>query len=391
MSPFTGEVIVAGHICLDLIPQLHGPANVRAGHLAKIGPALLSTGGAVANTGGALHKLGVSVRLMGKIGDDAFGNIVLDLLRRSGIRLADDMLIGRGETTSYSIVISPPNQDRTFWHCTGANDTFCADDVPYDRLVDARFFHFGYPPIMARMFADGGAELAQMLSRVRERGLATGLDFAQPDPESDAGKIDWAALLQRVLPHVDVVFPSVEELLFMLDRPAFDASRINSKIVGLKTVQRLADRLLGMGTAVAAIKLGEFGLYVRTTDDASRLDDFFRKLSLKLADWLDRELYVPCFRASKVVGTTGSGDCTIGGFIASIMTGGDVFAAARSAVAVGAFSVETADATGGIRPWAEVQSRLTAGWDSLPNRLPLDGRPHQLRSDGIYVFERNRS
>jgi len=389
MSPFTGEVIVAGHICLDLIPQLHGPANVRPGHLAKIGPALLSTGGAVANTGLALHKLGVPVRLMGKIGNDAFGNIVLDLLRRAGPRLAEDMLIGAGETTSYSVVVNPPNQDRTFWHCTGANDTFCADDVPYDRLAGARFFHFGYPPIMARMFAGGGKELAEMLRRVREKGLASGLDFAQPDPESDAGKVDWPALLRHVLPNVDVVFPSIDELLFMLDRPTFEASRISPESLQISTVQRLAAQLLDMGAAVAVIKLGEFGLYVRTSDNPSRLEDFCQRLSLDAMGWLSQELYVPCFRASEVVGTTGSGDCTIAGFVASMMAGSDVYAAARSAVAVGAFSVEAADATGGIRPWADVKSRLAAAWDSLPSRAALGGRPHTLRPDGIYALERN--
>ena len=67
------EVVVAGHVCLDVIPVLSGPAGLEPGRLLEIGPAEMSTGGAVPNIGLSLHRLGVPVRLMGKVGDDLFG------------------------------------------------------------------------------------------------------------------------------------------------------------------------------------------------------------------------------------------------------------------------------------------------------------------------------
>jgi sugar/nucleoside kinase (ribokinase family) len=106
------------------------PGTCGPGRLLNIGPAAISTGGAVANTGMALHRLGVPVRLMGKVGDDLFGRAVLDVLRTGAPHLADGMIVTPGEATSYSIVISPPDIDRSFLHCPGANDTFGADDVP---------------------------------------------------------------------------------------------------------------------------------------------------------------------------------------------------------------------------------------------------------------------
>ena len=178
----------------------------------------MSTGGAVPNIGLTLHRLGVPVRLMGKVGDDLFGSAVLEALRARDPELAGGMVVGAGEITSYSIVISPPGVDRCFLHCSGANDTFTADDVRYDELASARLFHFGYPPIMRAMYADGGSELRRMLARARDAGPAISLDMCSPDPDGDAGRVDWRQLLEDTLPLVDVFVPSIEELLFMLDR-----------------------------------------------------------------------------------------------------------------------------------------------------------------------------
>jgi hypothetical protein len=51
--------IVAGHICLDVIPTLLGTgdfaSSFRPGRLLEAGPAVLSTGGAVSNSGLAMH------------------------------------------------------------------------------------------------------------------------------------------------------------------------------------------------------------------------------------------------------------------------------------------------------------------------------------------------
>ncbi len=364
------RIIVAGHICLDIIPQLPGAAITTPGRLMKIGPATVSTGGAVANTGLALHQLGVPVRLMGKVGNDTFGANILDTLRAYDLALADGMIVATGETTSYSIVISPPGIDRTFWHCTGANDTFSAGDIPYDQLGSAKHFHFGYPPIMARMYTDGGAELSCMLQQVRERGLATSLDMAQPDPQSEAGRLDWASLLKRVLPDVDVFFPSIDELLYMLDRPTHaKLAAGDPNVIDGTLLRRLGQQLIDLGVAVAVIKLGESGLYARTSANGDRVTAFRKRLGLNAVGWVDCEVYSPCFRATEVVGTTGSGDCTIGGFLAAMLRGDDVTRTATAATAVGACSVEGPDATGSVPNWLVVQRRIDAGWPRLGTTL----------------------
>src|SRR6266513_4825737 len=157
----TIEAVVAGHICLDVIPTLVGGAVVfRPGQTVEAGPTVFSTGGAVSNTGLALHKLGISVGLMGKVGSDLFGQAILQIVESHGSGLSDGMVAVPGESSSYSIIISPPNADRMLIHAPGCNATFGVDDVRYDMLESVRLFHFGYPPLMERMYINDCAELA---------------------------------------------------------------------------------------------------------------------------------------------------------------------------------------------------------------------------------------
>jgi len=353
------QVVVAGHICLDIIPVLTAVPDLRPGSLVEAGPAALSTGGPVGNVGLALHRLGVPVRLMGKIGDDVFGRALLGVLRDHGPNLADGMIVTPGETTSYSVVFNPPGVDRTFLHCPGANHTFGAADIPFDRLGGTRILHFGYPPVMRRFYSDGGAELHGLLSKVRERGLVTSLDVCQPDPHSEAGRVDWAGLLARALPAVDVFAPSFDELCYMMLGP-------NARVrLDLGQLRALADRVLAMGPVIVALKLGDQGLYVRTSGEHARLERLCDTLALDPVIWRDREVLAPCFRAARIAGTTGSGDCTIAGLLAALLRGEDPVRLATSATAVGACSVEAPDATGGVPRWPDVAARLAAGWSRL--------------------------
>ncbi len=381
------EIVVAGHICLDVIPAIHGSKKGQSigellvpGKLVDIGPALLSTGGAVSNTGVALHRLGFPVKLMGKVGNDLFGDAILRILSGYGEALADGMIVAPNEHSSYSVVISPPGIDRIFLHCTGANDTFTSDDVSSESLKGARLFHFGYPPLMRRMYEDGGAELERLLSGAKALGLTVSLDLARPDPDSPAGQADWQSILTCVLPYVDVFLPSFEEILYML-RP--DKYRGLSELHGTTELLpfadgpllgSLAEQLLSMGAALVGLKLGEHGLYLRTTSSMERLINMglCKPSSQQMDSWLDRELMAPCYKV-EVVGTTGAGDCTIAGFLAWLSKGQSVEEVLLGAIGVGACNVEHADAVSGVPGWAELQTRIDSGWKQRECMVSLPG------------------
>jgi len=371
------QVTVAGYVCLDIIPTFDEQKNpldtlFLPGKMVNVGAAVTTPGGAVPNTGLALHRLGIPVKMVGKVGNDLFGQEILNKLRDTHEDLAAGMIISQGEATSYTIVISPPGVDRFFLHSPGVNNTFVAADVPIKELAGTRVFHFGYPPHMPRMYQNDGAELALLFQRAKAAGLTTSLDMALPDPASEAAGLDWVSLLKRVLPFVDIFLPSIDEILFMLGPSPFDSPNQKRAPINGAFLNQAAGQLLDMGAAIVVIKLGDQGLYMRTTTAAARLAALAAATPQDAAQWQGRELLSPSFQVN-VVGTTGAGDCTIAGFLAGLLKGLPVEDTLIVATAVGACNVESPDATSGIPDWATVQTRIHSGWKQRTPTLSLTG------------------
>jgi sugar/nucleoside kinase (ribokinase family) len=376
------EAIVAGHICLDIIPRFTTDAGTELsaylspGRLSEVGPVALSTGGAVSNTGLNLRRLGIDTRLMGKTGDDLFGRAILDIVRGYGVELAEGMIVVPNETSSYTVVVNPPHIDRIFLHCAGANHTFGADDVRYDVLAGARLFHLGYPPLLGRMYANGGQQMIEIFRRAKETGVTTSLDMTMPDPAGPSGQVNWKAIMERCMPYVDLFLPSVEEWLFMADRSRFDELSASVGAVGMlealgvDEIRALGQAALDMGAKIVVLKLGERGIHMRTIDD---LGGMGRGAPADPPAWQNRELWAPCFVPDELVGTTGAGDATIAGFLAALLRGASPERALIIAAAVGACNVEAADALSGVRPWDETLARIEAGWKQAPMRASLPG------------------
>jgi sugar/nucleoside kinase (ribokinase family) len=374
------RAIVAGHICLDIIPDVNAiepgvfNANFRPGHLLEAGAATLSTGGPVSNTGLSLHKLGVPVRLIAKVGDDSFGHVVTRIINAIDPDLLSGMALDPQAITSYSIIISPPHIDRIFLHCPGANHDFGSTDVKDEQLTQADLLHFGYPPVMRRIYSHDGRELADLLSRAKTIGLTTSLDLCYPDPHSEAGQLDWPSWFRSVLPHVDVFAPSLEELLFMLRRSTFEDLTTRGSVVDQAAPELLhdiGDELIGLGVKIVLIKLGARGAYLRTAE-AHAIERLGRAAPTDRAAWADRELWAPCFDV-EVIGTTGSGDATIAGFLSALLREATPEEAMTLAVAVGACNVEAADALSGVRSWEDTRQRIAQGWARLPVKIEASG------------------
>ena len=392
------SAVVAGHICLDIIPGLEGlpPGQFEAlfqpGHLILIGPATFSTGGPVSNTGLALHKLGIPTRLMGKIGDDLFGRAIQNIVASYDPALANGMIVDPTSSTSYTLIVSPPGVDRLFLHNIGANDTFCAADVDYEKVAQADLLHFGYPPVMKRMYENDGAEMVRLFQRAKAAGVITSLDMTFPDPTSPGGKANWRLILSATLPYVDVFLPSIEELLFVLHRPEYERLEKagGGSILGQVTPEILAEasaELLRMGVKIVVLKLGDRGLYLRTAR-AELLEGLGHAGLVDSQAWGNLELWAPCFQV-EVVGTTGSGDATIAGFLSGLLRGLDPYQTMTAAVAVGACNVEAADALSGLCTWEDTLRRVEAGWPR--HKLALHSPGWRWEEDhGLWVCTGNR-
>ena len=364
------RIIAAGHICLDITPVFPAGKAMRKvsemlipGKLVEMDAASVHTGGSVANTGLALKKLGNQVTLLGKVGKDAFGAMVQNILAGHG---AGGLIVDEGSTTSYSVVLALPGIDRMFLHHPGANDTFAADDVPEEVLANAQLFHFGYPPLMKRMYRNDGAELEKMMRRVKEKGVATSLDMAAVDAHGEGGKVDWESLLSSVLPHVDFFVPSFEELCFMLDRPLFDrltaaGTDCTDGLDAMQYAMPLAEKCLQMGCGVVMIKCGLAGLLWKAAN-RQRIAKIGGSRQMNASLWAEQWGCQPCYQADIVRSGAGAGDVTIAAWLTAVLDGETPAECAKIAAAEGAASVTSYDALGGIMSLEDIRKRLADGW-----------------------------
>ena len=127
-----------------------------------------------------------------------------------------------GMPSSSTVVISPPKSDRVLLHSRGASQTFVADDLTEEMLVQADHLHFAYPTAMKTLYTNEGRELTAMFKKAKQSGITVSMDTSQPDPNSEPGRADWKGILQRTLPYTDIFLPSLEELLFMLHRDIYE-------------------------------------------------------------------------------------------------------------------------------------------------------------------------
>lgn len=366
------KVIAAGHICLDITPVFPGRKGKKIdeillpGKLVQVGSADVHTGGSVANTGLAMKLLGVDVSLMGKIGKDIFGKLVLNILEKFDAQ--QEMIIDKDESTAYSVILAMPEVDRIFLHNPGANNSFCAGDIPQNKLEETALLHFGYPPLMKAMYEKEGEELKKLLLRAKEAGAATSLDMAAIDRETEAGRVNWEGILEKVIPYVDFFVPSVEELCFMLDPERFvywqkkAGSRDITECLDLeKDVKPLAEQCMDFGAKIVLIKCGAPGIYYKTADKR-RLLNVGRKVELNLDEWADREGFEKSYVPDKVLSGTGAGDTSIAAFLTAMLEGYPLNKAMQLATAAGASCVAAYDAIGGLKSFEELEMKIQNGW-----------------------------
>jgi sugar/nucleoside kinase (ribokinase family) len=358
-------VIVAGHVCIDLVPSLDAAPSIEPGRLIQVGPLAMSPGGCVGNTGLALVSLGVPTQLVASVGCDQMGQVLLALLAESG---ADVSGIGsfEGQSTSYSIVVDVLGRDRTFWHHVGANAAFDGGGV-IERIEatgppgaggrrDA-ILHLGYATHLPSLYADAGVGLVGLVCAARTAGATVSIDMAEIAATSEAKAVDWASLLARTLPAVDVAKASVDDLESMLP------GRSGADPVAW------ADALIRFGAAVALVTSGAGGLYLRTAQEA-RISTAGRPLCDAVSDWTDREMWVPT-HATRVVTTTGAGDAAAAGFLAGLAHGlGPEGSATLSAAAAAAriSARPMADAYEPASP-TEPSAKVPSGWSIGPDHV----------------------
>jgi len=299
------DVVCLGIMVADVVarPVTGMP---RKGTLATVERMELHTGGCAVNTGIALARLGLRTAVIGRVGQDGFGDYILKVLGEYGI---DTQGVARdvANNTSATMVMVDPDGERTFIHYIGANAAIRESDIDLDLVRRSRLLHVAGSNLMPGF--DGEAT-ARILAEARASGVATSLDTAW----DSSGR--WLQLIEPCLPHLNLLVPSFEEA---------------RQIAGRADPADVADFFLAYGIQVVALKMGSQGCYVKTRDQA---------------------LSLPAYPV-QAVDATGAGDAFAGGFLAGYLRGWTLERTARLANAVGALCVTSMGATSGLRSLEE--------------------------------------
>jgi len=363
------NAVVAGHICLDIIPGFT-PGEDREinelfvpGKLIKMDRIAISLGGAVPNTGIALSKLGINTSLMGKVGGDHFGSLIKDIISVENID--SRIFISNEDTTSYSVIFANPGYDRIIFHHTGANDTFCADDLNYSSFNNTNLFHFGYPSLMKQMYENEGEELLLMLKKIKEVGVTTSVDMSLPDPKSSEGMVNWQKILSKALKYVDIFIPSIEEILYMIDIDVYNDLK-NDNVntdpldkLNIDILPALGEKLIKMGVGIVVLKCGSKGYYIKTANKA-RLIAMGRGKPDDIDAWIDREAHCEAYSVSPFCSAAGAGDNSIAGFLAAFLRNMSMEDCIKTACLVGAQNVLVYDTLSGVKSWQETMQQLNS-------------------------------
>jgi sugar/nucleoside kinase (ribokinase family) len=393
------EIVAAGHTCLDLIPAFTIDGKVDSltdvlvpGKMINMGKCVVVGGGPVTNAGVSIRRLGVKTELIGKIGNDDFGKQILRWYDEheghfEGIKVAD------GESTSYTIAICIPGIDRFYLHHCGANDTFGYDDMSFDLVQRSNLMLFGYPPWMEKLYKNTGAELTKILKKTKELGTTTVLDLSIPDTSGYGDRINWKAILENWVPLTDIMVPSAEEVFYFLYKDKFleKKARLGAKesvldYMTVKDISTLGNDLLEMGTAIAMVKCGHRGLYIRTAGK-DRLKKMGAAGCADLENWANRELWFPVYQEEKFVGALGSGDAAIAGFLSAFVWNHTIESCLRYANAAGSMNVTVPDGLTWNKGFDDLTKRIQSGWKTKSLEITENSWKHER---GFWVGPNNR-
>ncbi|MET8336479.1 PfkB family carbohydrate kinase [Streptosporangium canum] len=248
----------------------------------------ITAAGAAAGTAVTLARIGVPVASVGAVGDDELGDFLVMIMERRGVDVTGIVRKG-GEQTAASILPIRPDGGRPSFHVPGANLGLSLADLDRGRVTGARVVHLGGMDVTWGLHDPA---FFALLAEAREAGTIITMDLLSNMPDLMQGA-------RSFLPHVDYFLPNEEQALMMS---------------GAADVERAALTLLEEGPRAVLVTLGGEGSLIATASGITRVP----------------ALDVP------VVDTTGCGDAYCAGFIAGLVDGREVLAAAGLGTAVAA-------------------------------------------------------
>jgi len=198
------DVTALGELLIDFAPKSVDAAGY---------PTLAANpGGAPGNFLAALNKYGCSVAMIGKVGEDMFGRMLLKTLREAGIETRG-VIVDPNQFTTLAFVSldESGNRDFSFARKPGADTCLEAGEMDAELIENARVFHFGTLSLTNDPARDA-THKAVAMAKAAGRLVSVDPNLRKPLwPTEDAAKeaIEWS------LKQADIVKISDEEIEFL--------------------------------------------------------------------------------------------------------------------------------------------------------------------------------
>ncbi len=284
-----GNVVVLGSLNMDLVvrtERIPRPGETVHGLDFRTVP-----GGKGANQAAAAARLGVTVDMLGRVGEDAFGHEMLQNLSDQGVGI-DRVQHDAGAPSGTATIVVQTDGENTIIVVPGANGQVSTQDVDDNRdlLANADYLvmQFEVPLPVVR----------HAIAQASDMGVHVVLNPAPAYPV-DAAFLDGVYCL--------VVNETEAETLTGLP------------VTGLEAARDAAHALQELGATVVIVTLGANGALVLANDEAT---------------------HIPARKVS-VVDTTAAGDAFIGGLVAALDRGMPLVEAVRYATCAGTLATTT--------------------------------------------------
>jgi len=285
-------ILFADHVCSP-IPRVPEPGELIIPERMQLG-----LGGCSSNTALNLARLGLKAGVAGCVGDDMFGQFIVDALNQGGVDTGGIHRLA-GVNSASSMIINVQGQDRRFISNPGANTKTTVEHIPSEWVGRARVFYLGGYLLLPGLETDAMVELFRT---ARAAGTVTVLDVVF------LGGSDCFDRVAPLLAETDVFLPNDDEA---------------AALTGQTDPLRQAEVFRRAGARTVVITQGNKGTLL--LGDGVRL----------------RSGVYPV----RFVGGTGAGDAFDAGYIAGLLFGEEPAGCIRWGSALGAGCVRSIGAT----------------------------------------------
>jgi ribokinase len=273
MREKTFDILTIADTCVDLILDL-GDVEPKFGQVEQWVPSyFLEMGGSACIFACQAAKLGLKVAILGRVGDDDFGRLMMKRMHESGVDLRY-MQVDPTISTGLGIALSKPSGDRAILTYGGSLNAVYPKDISEEFLSQGKHLHYCSYYLQTNLLP----HIVDIFRETKKLGLSLSLD-TNWDPNGF-----WDGNLVSALSLVDLFFPNDQEAMLI--------TRC-SKI-------RDAEKILKELVPISAIKLGEKGARVITRSE---------------------QFTIPVNPILHPIDTIGAGDSFDAGFLAAWLRG----------------------------------------------------------------------